>query len=229
MTIFSTRKEIYNIRLGHCDKYQSFASVPGNMQCDVLLSWRNTLKSEDINTLDTSSVTEDVSGREGPSAEELRRQKRLVRNRISAERSRRRRLSRIEDLMAHNKRLQEELESLQAMEVENGYLKRQVELRENLLQLKCALQPECPMSSNCFNSSLIQVATMSQQQFAQDQSSKDVIYDVEKLCSTESQRELSSSSSIWSLGYEAPWLKQASAARAALARQLSNKSTHEIS
>ncbi|EME28180.1 uncharacterized protein Gasu_43450 [Galdieria sulphuraria] len=87
----------------------------------------STLKSEDINTLDTSSVTEDVSGREGPSAEELRRQKRLVRNRISAERSRRRRLSRIEDLMAHNKRLQEELESLQAMEVENGYLKRQVD------------------------------------------------------------------------------------------------------
>ncbi|GJQ09494.1 hypothetical protein GpartN1_g3717.t1 [Galdieria partita] len=199
--------------------------MQGTSSCS-LHSSESTLKSEDIDTLDTSSVTEDVTVREGASSEELRRQKRLVRNRISAERSRRRRLSRIEELRADIDRLRKELEYLQAMEVENRYLKRQVQLRESLFQLKCAVQPQYHMFTSV-NDSVVEIASWSQQKWERDLTSKEIVCDVEKLCYTKSQGGPCSDS--WSVGYEAPWLKQAWAAREALARQLSNHKTHEIS
>lgn len=54
---------------------------------------------------------------------------------------------------------------------------------------------------------------------------KNSVQDVAMLCNTEPQVEPCFQ---WSLGYEAPWLRHAFAARAALARQLCNKSTNDI-
>ncbi|KAK4526821.1 hypothetical protein GAYE_SCF28MG4738 [Galdieria yellowstonensis] len=211
----------------------------------------STLKSTDISTLETSNITEDVTfadrggaiavspadlirmkrfdgtgGESGVSSDDLRRKKRLQRNRVSAERSRRRRLSRIEELSAENERLRKVLASLQAMEVENRRLKREIELRRSLQPQKAAVQqPLLQPAANFVQSH--HVSNPSQQSFVNECTPRDSISDVEKLCHKESNYEPFAGS--WSVGYEAPWLEQARVARAAIARQLSNYSTGNMS
>eukprot|EP00871_Galdieria_phlegrea_P004783 jgi/Galph1/5305/GphlegSOOS_G3939.1 len=122
-----------------CKGSSPYSTESGEAISGSTLESNDTTQKVDANQVQQSTNSTAVS--------DMKRQKRLLRNRLSAERSRQRRLSRIQELQRENERLKSEIEALIALKEQNNFLKRQIEVKRRYLEvLYASTQSEAQFS-----------------------------------------------------------------------------------